>query len=238
MNNWAITGTGTSFVSSDANNTSINSSSSTAWGIYSGPNSGNYEDARRQFATPFVTGNVVSFQISNDNIQTSGVVGMKLLNASQNALMQFSFTGGATNYTLTDNTTTTTAIPYTTGGLTVVIAYPSANTYNISVTNIGGSILYYYAGRTFSTATGGQIPDYIDFFSTVAGGNSTYDFSFNNISFTPTYIVNYTGNGNTGGTVPSDANKYISGSTVTSADSATQVALLKQVIHFPAGIRQ
>eukprot|EP01036_Dinobryon_divergens_P025971 gene25971-34571_t len=152
-----------------------------AWGIYA--NSGGLTSAVRPFAAPLTIGSNVSFGYDNGEIEVVGnKVGIRIRNASGNILNEFRFIGGDAQYSLYDGTSVTnTGVAFTTTGLSkVTFAYTGVNTYSLSITKAGVTTVM--TGRTFATATGGQVPAQIEFFNSNAGGGGARDVFFNALS--------------------------------------------------------
>jgi len=157
----------------------VNNANTRSWGMYSN-GTGNTASATRTVSMGI--GNKIAFSMDNGNVTSGKTIGFGLQNASGQNLMELYFTGGDTNYTLSDNAgTTATSVGYTTGGLDITVSYTAANTYSVTITGKGASTVT-YTGRTFSTQGGGQLPAQIRFFNVGAGSGSSYDLFFNSLS--------------------------------------------------------
>jgi uncharacterized protein (TIGR02145 family)/uncharacterized repeat protein (TIGR02543 family) len=127
---------------------------------------------------------------------------------------------GAANVTLFAKWTqnATFSVSYNSNGNTAGAVPVDANAYELGATvtvkaNTGGLVRtgYTFAGwNTTADNTGINYP-----------GNATFAMASANVilyaqwTIIPVFTVTYNGNGNTGGTVPSDANTYVQGATVT-----------------------
>ncbi|MBM6499937.1 T9SS sorting signal type C domain-containing protein [Flavobacterium macrobrachii] len=163
----------------------INNGGSRSWGLFA--NNGSVANAVRTASMSI--GNTISFSMDNNWIDNSYSVGFNLQNASGENLMGFYFTGGGSNYMISDNAgANSSGVGYTAGGLDVSIAYTGANTYAIYITGKGGTTVS-LTGRTFTTQSGGQVPAQIRFYNGGSGNGSNYDLFFNSLSISNPVIT-------------------------------------------------
>ncbi|WP_191963368.1 YDG domain-containing protein [Flavobacterium luteum] len=145
--------------------------SSRAWGMYS--NTSNTASAVRAITNTLYIGQSISFSLDSGSIKNGGTVGMGLQNASSENLMELYFVGGQSNYTLNDgtNTNTDTGVPFTRGGIEVVITLVSSSSYNITIIRKNDGSSYSFTSRSLKIPTNARVVSRIRFFSFNSGNN-------------------------------------------------------------------
>ena len=180
---WTLSSSGTAGFFTGSSD--INNGGSRSWGLFA--NNGSVANAVRTASMSI--GNTISFSMDNNWIDNSYSVGFNLQNASGENLMGFYFTGGGSNYMISDNAgANSSGVGYTAGGLDVSIAYTGASTYAIYITGKGGTTVS-LTGRTFNTQSGGQVPAQIRFYNGGSGNGSNYDLFFNSLSISNPVIT-------------------------------------------------
>ncbi|MFY7879275.1 MAG: beta strand repeat-containing protein, partial [Lacibacter sp.] len=178
LNSWVLITSGTSGHFTGSSDINV---SGRSWAMYA--SSSGQANAIRPFTSSMSVGSTLRFSIDNGFVQTGGTIGFSLRNSSSQNLMEFYFSGGQSNYTISDNAgASATTIPYSTSGFNIAITYTAANTYSMSVTPAAGGTTVYFTGRTFSATGGSQVPKEIRFFNANAGSGSSYDYFINSIS--------------------------------------------------------
>jgi len=183
---WALTSTANSgfFIGNSANNgTGGNSgninTSGNSWGLFA--NSGGLAGAVRPFsAGNLAVGQQFLIRMDNGNIQSGGTVGFGLQNSSGNNRFEFFFVGGGSSYTINiGGVSTSTGIPFTANGLTLVFTQESANGFSLDVTPSGGSTSHFTGTMAASDISRVRL------FNSNAGNNAPNDAFFNSIEVVP-----------------------------------------------------
>ncbi len=123
-------GANAGFFISAPDNTNM-SMSTRSWGIWA--NSGSIASAIRAINSPLSVGDAVALRFDNNLIQSSGQVGVGLLNAAGQVLMEFFFIGGQATYRVNDNAgSRLTLIPWSSSGWDISIRVAAAGQYHLT----------------------------------------------------------------------------------------------------------
>ncbi len=162
----------------------IDTSSNRSFAIYA--NSGDSAQATRTF-TALTVGQIVAVDYANPRDMSSSGAGtialFALQDASGNNRVQFYFNGGDTDYTLNDSAGgIDSGIPYTAGGLHLVLSLTGVDTYNLTVTRKVNGAVYTFTSRTLGGTAGAGIAK-LRFYlrNSGTGGTACQDFFFNSI---------------------------------------------------------
>ncbi|MCC6460649.1 MAG: lamin tail domain-containing protein [Saprospiraceae bacterium] len=154
-------------------------------------NSGYSANAVRPFAAALPAGTVFSLKMDNGWIEAGGTVGLGLQNASGENLLEFYFRNGEPDYKTNDLTNEhPTSIGFTDEGLDLQFSLPTATSYQLVVTPLGG------ASATFTGSlknpAGGQLISQVRLFNANAGAGGQRNAYFNNLSvcYPATLVIN------------------------------------------------
>ena len=144
-----------------------------AWALYA--NSENNASATFTLAGGALSvGQIASLDFDNGWIDSPFIVGVYFLNGGTEVL-NFTFTGGETNYALSDGTTTDTGIGFTADGFNLAVTLTALGSYSL---NVDGNV---FAG----TLNNGQTSfDQIRVRNSSAGEGVERNVFFNNLSVT------------------------------------------------------
>lgn len=148
---------------------------SEAWGMYA--NSSSLATATRNFTgCALAVGQSFSLAFDNGNISFGSSDTFSLLNSSGNALFQFGFAGGTSDYFYTDSTSTaaSTGVGFTYFGLNTLFTLTSNTTYSLTITPINPSL----AAKTIFGTISGSITGF-QAVNDNAGNGSTNNFYIN-----------------------------------------------------------
>ncbi len=163
----------------------INGGCGNSWAIYA--NSNLTASATRLFTSANGTnalqvGQSFSIDMVNGFVTTSSQVGFSLQNSSSVNLWQFYFTGGGSQYQISNNSTVTnTTVGYTTSGLHVVFTLTSPTNYSAAVAINGSSTTNIFTGQVTAPISGAAITN-VRLFNNNAGAGCAYNLYFNNMA--------------------------------------------------------
>ncbi len=155
----------------------------TTYGLYA--NSGSSSEADRNFSNLQVGQSVVIDYQNPRDMSSSGagtIALFALRDASGTARFEFYFNGGDADYTINDSNTVanSSGIPYTMNGLQLTFTLATADTYNLSVSNLNSGAQYTYVGRTLGGTTGNALSQLRFYYrNSGGGGTACQDFFFN-----------------------------------------------------------
>jgi autotransporter-associated beta strand protein len=126
-------------------------------------------------------GQVFTIWIDNGNIAPGAAVGFGLQNdAAANNRFELFFSGGASNYTISDGLgSSDSGIGFTRGGLRVAVQLESINSYRMNIVRNGAPTATFFSTRTLSGTAGTGI-DKFRVFNFNAGSNQFDDAFFSN----------------------------------------------------------
>jgi hypothetical protein len=161
-----------------------------AWGQYA--NGSGFQDSVSFRALTGQLGYGQSLKVTMDNgdIQSGGADGVVLRNGNansttadynNNALSEFFFLGGSTNYTLVDASSLDTGIGFTSSGLDLTFTLTGPNTYNLKVVRLSDAVVFNFNGRTLKPAANQNI-DSVALYNRDAENGNVY---FNNLAVIP-----------------------------------------------------
>ncbi len=177
MGGWTLSTSGAAghFIGNSGCDIAIDSD---CWGMYA--NSGGLADAVRTFNSAMNVGEVFTIYMDNGSIQTGGSVGFGLRNSSSQNVLEFYFSGGASNYTVADGTGTgSTGLAYTDQGLETVFTFTSPTFYHMQATRLTDSAsvrMYRKLGQTDKTVANLRL------FNFEAGSGDAHNLYFNSIA--------------------------------------------------------
>jgi hypothetical protein len=147
-----------------------------SWGMFA--NSGALADAIRPLTGgSLLVGQKITLSIDTGFIQSGGSEGFGLRTSTGQNRMEFFFNGGATNYTLADNTGNhNTGIGFTGNGLSFAFTLTGTDTYSLDVTPNGGSTSNFTGTLEGTSGTG---IDQLRFFNFNGGNGSDANFYAN-----------------------------------------------------------
>ena len=148
------------------------------WGMWS-HEGGNLSEAIRPFSSALSTGQTFSVRMKNGWIwESGGSVGVALQATNGDTAWEFFFNGGDTFYSRSHGTTD---VGWTDAGIDIVFTLTATNTYDLSVTPVGGSERQYsgtltgdvarFRAWSYNNGTGDEF-------------NSNRDYFFNNLKIT------------------------------------------------------
>ena len=155
-----------------------------------------------------------SVDLDNGGIQNGGSEGLSLYNASGNAVFEFYFAGGNSNWTIHDNAgTSTTTTSY--GSVHLIFTLTSPTTYSLTTKTSATSQTFTktYTGTLLNTTGGSTISKFRFYTYNIGGGNN---LQFNNLSvICPSFTIT---------TQPTSQTAYLSPATATFSVTSASAA--------------
>jgi hypothetical protein len=170
--NWVDSSSGGSSTHFITTSPEIDTIGSKSWGSF---NSGGVADFNRTINNNLQVGHTLAFDFDNKSVSSGGPsVGVSLRNGTTN-LFEFYFNGGATNYSINDNSNgnRNTGVPFTSAGVHLEFTLTAANAYSLAVTPLASGTTTTFTGNLVGNSSN-AINTFRIFDANAGNGNNFY----------------------------------------------------------------